>query len=102
MPTSERRHLARPPAAQAREDLGGVGLDLLALAAPVAALAAREVGVDARQVHGNAGRHPFDQGDDGLAVRLACSSDHQFAHGMRTPLWCKHLPSTPGSAVPGR
>ena len=59
------------PVADAGEDLDGVGLDLHAAAAAVAALAAAEVGVDGGAVHGDArGQAVHHHGERG-AVGLA-------------------------------
>ena len=57
--------------ADACEDLDAVGLDLHAPAAAVAALAAAQLGVDGRAVHGDAGRKALDHHGQGGAVRLA-------------------------------
>ena len=58
-----------PP--HAAEDLDPIGLDPLAAAAPVAALAPVQLDVDRVGIDGHAGRKTVDDGQQGLAVRFA-------------------------------
>ena len=57
--------------AYAGEEFGFVGFDFLSSAAAVTALAAEEFLVDQFLVDGHAGGHPFDETDEGFAVRFA-------------------------------
>jgi len=57
--------------ADAGEEGRGVGLDVLPPAAPVPALAPRELGVDGCQIDGHAGGEAADDREQGGAVRLA-------------------------------
>ena len=74
------RRAERPAVAEAREHLDFVGLDLLARAAPVALLAAAEIGVDRRTVEHEPGGQAGDDGDERGPVRLARGRDVEGAH----------------------
>ena len=62
------------------EDRDAVALDLLARAAAVAELAAREVGVDRGRLEGEAGRAALEDGGELAAVRLAGGEVAQRRH----------------------
>ena len=74
------RRAERPAVPKAGEHLHLVGLDLLARAAPVALLAAPQIGVDRLAVENETRRQAGDDGDEGGPVRFAGSNDVQGAH----------------------
>ena len=71
------RRAERPPVAQAGEHLDRVLLELLPRAAPVALLAAREVGVDRLPVEHEARGQPADDRHERGPVRLACGGQRE-------------------------
>ena len=78
--------------AHAGLDHGVVGLDLHAAAAAVSGLAARQVLADGGLTDGDAGRQPFEDGDEPGAVRLARGEETQH-DGRILP----GAPRTPGT-----
>ena len=73
----------RQAVADATQDLDGVGLDLHAPAAAVAALAAPQVRVDRRALHRHAGRQAVDDDGDSGAMCLAGSEEAQHRAILR-------------------
>src|SRR6185369_14194676 len=74
----------RDAAADAGEELGRVGLDLLPAAAAVAALPPPEIAIQRVEVDGQAGREPLGDGDEAGSVGLAggeVTQLHLFAPG---------------------
>ena len=76
------RRPERPAVPQASEHLDLVRLDLLPRTAPVALLAAPEVGVDRAPVEDEAGREPGDDRDERGPVRLAGGRERE-RHGRK-------------------
>src|SRR5262249_50868923 len=76
----------RTTVAEAREDLYLVGLDLLARRAPVALLAAPEVGVDRLLLEDEAGRQARDDRDERRSVRLSRGGEVEGHGGERSAL----------------
>ena len=78
----QERHRAaeRAAVADAAPDLRAVGLDLHPPAAPVAELAAREVGVDVLRSHLQAGRETLQDGHEAGAMGLPRRRETQIRH----------------------
>ena len=70
-----------PATAHTREELHHVLLDLLAPAAPVAALSTPEFGVDQVEIDRHAGRQPLHEDDEGGSVRFSGGVVAEHGHG---------------------
>ena len=92
------RRPERPPVPDAGQDLRPVLLDRLARAAPVPALAPREVDGDVVLGQREPGRHPLDDRAERGAVALAGGQEPEAVHGSRRR--CRRAAVRPRAPAP--